>query len=57
MYNLSMKLQILKMQLNSSYGTNTISTKKMVDEIIKTMAKFNQVDNRRKKLKRLYGGR
>ncbi len=57
MYNLSMKLQILKMQLNSFYGTNASANSKMIDEINKTRAKFSQVDNRRKKLKRLYGGR
>jgi len=55
MYNLSMKLQILKMELNSSYGTNSSNNNRMVDEIMKTRAKLSQVNNRREKLKRLYG--
>lgn len=54
MYNLSMKLQILKMELNSSYGTNVSNNNRIIDSIIKTRAKFNQVNNRREKLKRLY---
>lgn len=56
MYSISLKLQHLKMMLNSSYSTDFSTNTKMIDEIYKTRCKFSQVKNRREKIRRLYGG-
>lgn len=51
-----MKLQILKMEINSFYGTNDSVNNRIVDEYWKTKGKLRQVNSRREKIKRLYGG-
>ena len=44
------------MELNSFYGTNVSANNRMVGEYWKTKVKLRQVNNRREKIKRLYGG-